>query len=50
VEQRMTQMFMDGCDQELKFIVWKAKNFISNVLEPMTQQESPSEYVNTLSD
>jgi hypothetical protein len=50
VEQRIKELFMDGHDQELKFIVWKAKNFISDILEYMNQQESSSEYVNSLSN
>jgi hypothetical protein len=40
----MKQLFLDGCDQELKFVVWRAKKFISDTLEYMNQQESSSEY------
>jgi len=36
---------VDGCCQELKFTVYKAKNFISGVLDYMHEQESSSEYV-----
>lgn len=36
---------MDGCNQELKLTVYKAKNLISNVLEYVNEQESSSEFV-----
>ena len=36
---------MEGCCQELKFTVHKAKKFISGVLDYMYEQERSSEYV-----
>jgi hypothetical protein len=47
IEQRVQDLFVDGCNQELKFTVWKAKDFISNVLQYMNEQESSSEYVDS---
>ena len=38
---------MEGCCQELKFTVYKAKNFISGVLDHMYEQECSSEYVDS---
>jgi hypothetical protein len=46
----MRDLFVDGCDQELKFTVWKAKDFISDVIQSTNQQESSSEYVDSFSN
>ncbi|XP_021915571.1 uncharacterized protein LOC110827823 isoform X3 [Zootermopsis nevadensis] len=47
IQRRIRDLFVDGCNQELKFTVWKAKKFISNVLQYVNEQESSSEYVDS---
>jgi hypothetical protein len=46
----LKELFVDGCYQELKFTVYEAKNFISDVLDCMYKQEHSSECVDTYSN
>jgi hypothetical protein len=49
-QEKLKELFVDGCCQELTFAVYKAKNFISDVLEYMTKHESSFEYGDTSSN